>query len=88
MLEASNLGQIVGRLLYGGMASASPRPARRPMVLELVQRLGSVACADLVRELGIDSTHASVLLRNMQKDGLLVRSGERRQYRYSLPLAG
>lgn len=94
MIEASNLGQVIGRLIYGDVIGVpvkrnaiapGRRVDRRSQVVELIGRLGSVVCADLTRELGITVGNATVTLYCMHDEGLLERTGERGKYRYSLP---
>lgn len=87
-LLASNLGQIIGRLMCAddGVPPAPPkRPNRAAQVLELASRQPQIACRDQVAALGISSDHAAVLLGAMHKAGKLARTGERFYYRYSLP---
>jgi hypothetical protein len=93
LIEASNLGQIIGRLMYADAAEAhraDPAPTqpkrigRREQVLELAGRQAEIACADVARELGITSDHAAVVLNLLMRENLLVRSGTRCLYRYRL----
>jgi len=95
-LIPSNLGQIVGRLMYGedfnreplkvpASTAAVAHRGRHGQVLELVRARGEVATADVVAALNITSDHACVLLLKMWREGALVRSGEKRVYRYALP---
>lgn len=94
MLDASNLGQIIGRLLYSdeSRAAAASRSApaeirrdRRAQILAFVAGRGRVELADLVAELGMTGGNASVHLHNMHQDGQLARSGDRGSYVYTLP---
>jgi hypothetical protein len=95
-LIASNLGQIIGRLMYPAerasgeaprpaAAPAGKRPDRRAQVLELVVRQALIGCGDVVKALGVTSDHAAVILNQLHREKRLVRSGVRLQYRYSLP---
>lgn len=94
---ASNLGQIIGRLMLGEPLEFTPaKPeavlgtprvvrGRRAQILDLVRERGEVCCADLVKALDITSGNATVMLYTMWRDGQLLRTGGRQKYRYRLP---
>jgi len=87
----SNLGQIVGRLMYAndGEAAAVIAPAGRPdrkaQVLTIVRVKGEIACRDVVAALRVTGAHASVLLHTMHGAGMLKRTGTPKHFLYSLP---
>lgn len=100
-MEASNLGQIVGRFLYGELPRAprreadvaparrsyAPRGLHREKVLELVAARGSVTCGEVAEVLGLTSNAASMRLTKMQREGDLARMGLPRAYVYHRPVA-
>jgi hypothetical protein len=96
MIEASNLGQIIGRALYGEL------PSTRPMMLEelpIVRRLGyrqravlellrsgsALSLLEISKAIDIGRHEAVAILGGLARTGLLTRSGTRRLYVYSLP---
>lgn len=103
MIEASNLGQIIGRLMYAeGAVSVSPMPERpvgedrgpgRPTgrgptqkrMRELLAARPGLGSGEIARLVGISAAHATVALKVMLDQGLVIRTGERYAYRYSLP---
>lgn len=98
-LEPSNLGQIIGRLMYPDLEDQAPAaldilplsapPARKgqrkQQLLELIRQRGPVSLREVVQALGISDGNASVLLFTLSSAGELKRTGEPRQYRYGLP---
>lgn len=98
---ASNLGQIVGRLMYGEDADQGQLPAgpalppsvvvaRGKRQKELIVFLASAAphalgAADIAKGMGISLAHATVLLHTSLKNGLVRRSGDAHSFRYTLP---
>ncbi len=100
ILIASNLGQIIGRAVYGelerGPAShldmipiiGAPRfPAghhRRAQIATIIAANGSIGVRDAARVFGVDVSHAATLLGQMVASGFLLRDRPRGSYRYRL----
>lgn len=93
---ASNLGQIIGRLMYaaaeeGGGAPATGREtvpgrvSRRDQVVALIKARGDVSGREVGAALGINAANATVVLYQLHERGVLARNGTRGKYRYSLP---
>lgn len=101
MLEASNLGQILGRLMHPEVEPVAPtEPALpRPVLARGARRLELVALlsdgverssSQIAEALKITLSNATMLLTLCTRHGLVKRTGERHSYRYTLPgaLAG
>lgn len=93
---ASNLGQIIGRLMLqaGGEAQAGApavkkrtcaRDRRARIIEHLRKALAPSSVGEVAQAMGITGSNASVVLMNMVRDGELRRTGERGHYRYRVP---
>jgi hypothetical protein len=102
MMIASNLGQILGRMIYGELEltprprpagneapTPQPRPRHRQRVLELIDQRGGVSCGEIAVALELNSHRASILLVQMYQEGKLARTGQVKHYVYTrAPIGG
>jgi hypothetical protein len=100
-LNASNLGQIIGRLMYAlgdDFAPSKPenhvpttriavaRGRRQKQLLEwLAGNAGAHGARAISDGMQISFAHATVLLKQTFDSGLVTRTGTRHSFRYSLP---
>ena len=67
-----------------GKPSAS-QGEREQIVLEFIRKYGSASNSDLAEQLGLGPDRTKAVLRQMVKEGLLKKTGEKRYTRYLLP---
>lgn len=95
---ASNLGQVIGRLMYGGDIEQEPLPEKpftstegaagalrgrkRRLVQLLAGQAGEYSCIEIATAMGISKQHAHGLLTSAWSEGLVLRTGQPSQYRY------